>query len=97
MTSKQKKLFKYLKNRIEVGGVCPSNVEMMTHMGIRSKSSISGMLRSLENEGIIRIIPGKARNIQLSSSRSHTCIFAMRGIIDPVGFVERARYAGVIQ
>ena len=97
MTPKQNKLYRYLRDRIEVGGVCPSHKEMMDHIGTRSKSSIAEILKKLENEGLIYMPEHRARSISLTSSRSVVCTKAMVGIEDPVGFVKRAKFAGVIQ
>ena len=51
---------------IQWNGYSPSVRELMAIMGRTSTSHISGLLRDLEREGLIRQTPGIARSIVLS-------------------------------
>ena len=51
---------------IQWNGYSPSVRELMAIMGRTSTSHISGLLRDLEREGLIRQTPGISRSIVLS-------------------------------
>lgn len=66
LTEKQAELYHYLKRRLaDPDRASPSFDEMLAHMGVRSKSGIHRLLKALEERGLIRRLPNRARSIQL--------------------------------
>jgi repressor LexA len=52
-------------------GVCPSFDEMKDTIGLKSKSGIHRLVRSLEERGFIRQIPNKARALEILRYPEH--------------------------
>lgn len=65
LTLQQKKLLGFLKERIAADGVAPSYLEMMTAMGLLSKSGISRLVNALFERGHLTMLPRRPRSIQL--------------------------------
>ncbi len=66
LTKKQKTLLVYIHQETRrKEGVCPSFDEMREHMGLKSKSGIHRLIKSLETRGFIRRIPNHARAIEV--------------------------------
>lgn len=65
LTHKQRELLDFIGERMAVDGVCPSYQEMNDAMGLHSKAGISRLLTGLEERGIIRRLPNRARAIEI--------------------------------
>ena len=65
LTARQTQLVEYLESHRDYQGVMPSYQEMTDAMGLKSKSGIHRMILSLEERGIIRRIPHRARAIEI--------------------------------
>ena len=65
MTRRQLELLKFIANRHCETGVTPSYQEMMDALGLRSKSYIHRLVVALEERGMIRRIPDRARCIEI--------------------------------
>ncbi len=66
LTQKQKTLLDYIHTEtVKNEGVCPSFDEMREHMGLKSKSGIHRLVKSLEVRGFIRRLPNCARAIEV--------------------------------
>lgn len=65
LTKQQLKLFKIIDESLKSDGICPSFEEMKVSIGLKSKSGIHRLIRSLEERGFIRQIPNKARALEI--------------------------------
>lgn len=66
LTRHQHDLLGYLKRYIsESGGIAPSYDEMCEAVGLASKSGVSRIIHALEERGLIRRLPGRARAIEI--------------------------------
>ena len=63
LTLKQNQLLNFLIVNIETYGVSPSYVEMCEELGLKSKSGINRIVKSLEERGYIERLENKARAI----------------------------------
>ena len=66
LTSKQKKLFDFIKSYMKKNSVAPSFEEMMKATGYKSKASIFHIIKQLEQRKWIIRLPGKNRSIQIN-------------------------------
>ena len=65
LTKQQLKLFMIIDESLKKDGVCPSFEEMKNLIGLKSKSGIHRLIKSLEERGFIRQIPNKARALEI--------------------------------
>jgi repressor LexA len=65
LTKQQLKLFRIISDSLNRDGVCPSFDEMKDEIGLKSKSGVHRLVKSLEERGFIRQIPNKARAIEV--------------------------------
>ena len=69
ITRTQRDLLAFIEARLEQNeGIPPSFDEMAAHLGLKSKSGVHRLLQSLEERGMIRRLPNRARSIALPSS-----------------------------
>jgi hypothetical protein len=68
LTRKQAELFRFIKARIDATGVPPSFEEMKDAVNLRSKSGVARLIVGLEERGVIRRMPHRARAIEIASS-----------------------------
>ena len=66
LTKQQLKLFMIIDKSLKKDGVCPSFEEMKSLIGLKSKSGIHRLIKSLEERGFIRQIPNKARALEIT-------------------------------
>ncbi|MDR2098614.1 MAG: transcriptional repressor LexA [Rickettsiales bacterium] len=65
LTKQQLKLFGIINDSLKREGVCPSFEEMKAKIGLKSKSGIHRLIKSLEERGFIKQIPNKARALEI--------------------------------
>lgn len=65
LTKQQLKLFMIIDESLKRDGVCPSFEEMKNSIGLKSKSGIHRLIKSLEERGFIKQIPNKARALEI--------------------------------
>lgn len=65
LTKQQLKLFMIIDKSLKKDGVCPSFEEMKNEIGLKSKSGIHRLVKSLEERGLIRQLPNKARALEI--------------------------------
>ncbi len=65
LTKQQLKLFMIIDESLKHDGVCPSFEEMKNSIGLKSKSGIHRLIKSLEERGFIKQIPNKARALEI--------------------------------
>ncbi len=66
LTKQQLKLFMIIEENLKKEGVCPSFEEMKNEIGLKSKSGVHRLIKSLEERGFIRQIPNKARALEIT-------------------------------
>lgn len=65
LTRKQRDLLTFIETCLATDGVCPSYEEMMYATGLKAKSGIHRLIMGLEERGLIRRLPNRARAIEL--------------------------------
>src|SRR4029078_10950048 len=65
LTRKQFELLRFIHERLTEAGVPPSFDEMKDALDLRSKSGIHRLITALEERGLIRRLPNRARAIQV--------------------------------
>ena len=65
LTTKQLKLYNYLKKSFKDNSVSPSFEEMKIALGLKSKSGIHRLINALEERGFIKRLHNKARAIKI--------------------------------
>ncbi len=65
LTTKMNALWRYLDERLEGDGVCPSFEEMREALALQSKSGVHRLIGALEERGYVRRLPNRARAIEL--------------------------------
>ncbi len=66
LTKQQLKLFMIIDESLKRDGVCPSFEEMKNLIGLKSKSGIHRLIKSLEERGFLKQIPNKARALEIT-------------------------------
>lgn len=84
LTPKIKRLLDFIIERTATsGGVCPSYLEMMVGLDLKSKASIHRMIGELEERGYVRRIPHGKRRIEVVRKPG--------ALMDAVAFVAAAK------
>lgn len=65
LTKQQLKLFMIIDESLKKNGVCPSFEEMKNLIGLKSKSGIHRLIKSLEERGFLKQIPNRARALEI--------------------------------
>ena len=65
LTKQQLKLFMIIDESLKKDGVCPSFEEMKNLIGLKSKSGIHRLIKSLEERGFLKQIPNRARALEI--------------------------------
>ncbi len=65
LTNKMNALWRYLDERLDGDGVCPSFEEMREALALQSKSGVHRLIGALEERGYLRRLPNRARAIEL--------------------------------
>jgi repressor LexA len=65
LTAKQKELLLYIHERIKESGVSPSFDEMKEALDLASKSGIHRLITALEERGLLRRLPPRARALEV--------------------------------
>ena len=65
LTLKQRELLAFIEERLERAGVSPSFEEMKDALGLRSKSGVHRLIRALEERGVLRRLPNRARALEV--------------------------------
>jgi SOS-response transcriptional repressor LexA len=73
LTKRQSEILAFIRERLERTGLSPSYTEMMTHLGLSSKSSIARLVRGLEERGFVRQLSTGARSIVLNDQQVVRC------------------------
>src|SRR5690349_23111731 len=65
LTKKQHELLMFINQRLAATGVAPSFDEMKDALALRSKSGIHRLISGLEERGVIRRLPHRARALEV--------------------------------
>ncbi|MFQ6310784.1 transcriptional repressor LexA [Lysobacter capsici] len=65
LTDLRRALLAYLRERIAADGMPPSQQEIAAHFGFRQNRSAGYHLQALQAQGLIELLPGRARGIRL--------------------------------
>ena len=65
LTSKQRELLLFIKDRLGETGVSPSFDEMREALQLKSKSGVHRLISALEERGFIRRLPNRARALEV--------------------------------
>jgi len=66
LTQRQRQIFDYIKEMLSINGMPPTIAEIAEAMEVSSTNGIRGHLQALERKGVISLIPGASRGIQLT-------------------------------
>ena len=68
LTPRQQEILKLIQERLAESGMPPTRAEIATEMGFKSANAAEEHLRALQKKGVIELIPGASRGIQLKDS-----------------------------
>src|SRR6187402_1234904 len=68
LTPKQRLVLECIQDAIAESGMPPTRAEIATHLGFKSANAAEEHLRALERKGVIELLPGASRGIQLKDS-----------------------------
>jgi repressor LexA len=66
LTSRQSEILSFIQAFIEESGMPPTRAEIARALGFRSANAAEEHLRALQRKGVIGLVPGASRGIQLS-------------------------------
>lgn len=66
LTSRQSKVFSFIQSFINETGMPPTRMEIARALGFRSANAAEEHLRALKRKGVIELVPGASRGIQIS-------------------------------
>ncbi|MCK6370143.1 MAG: transcriptional repressor LexA [Gammaproteobacteria bacterium] len=66
LTSRQAEILHLIQSAIEENGMPPTRAEIARALGFRSANAAEEHLRALQRKGVIELVPGASRGIQLS-------------------------------
>jgi repressor LexA len=69
LTDRSRQVYSFLQAYVARHGYAPKLREIAAHLGITSRGVVHRHLRALEQEGLIRIEPDRARGVRLRSAR----------------------------
>ena len=68
LTPRQKQILKMVQDFIADSGMPPTRAEIARELGFRSANAAEEHLRALQRKGVLELIPGTSRGIQLKDS-----------------------------
>lgn len=68
LTPRQREILRLIQNCIRESGMPPTRAEIAAEMGFKSANAAEEHLRALQKKGVIDLIPGASRGIQLKDS-----------------------------
>ena len=68
LTERQQEILDFIRDARHARGVTPTTREIQEHFGLASQTTVIDHLRALENKGVLRREPNKARGLVLTSS-----------------------------
>jgi repressor LexA len=68
LTPRQREILKLIQEHVSEEGMPPTRAEIAQRMGFKSPNAAEEHLRALQKKGVIDLIPGASRGIQLKDS-----------------------------
>ncbi len=68
LTARQAEILDFIQSFIDETGMPPTRVEIARALGFRSANAAEEHLRALQRKGVIELLPGASRGIQLSGA-----------------------------
>lgn len=68
LTPRQREILKLIQDSLVETGMPPTRAEIATEMGFKSPNAAEEHLRALQKKGVLELIPGASRGIQLKDS-----------------------------
>ena len=68
LTPRQKQILELIQNRIAETGMPPTRAEIARELGFKSANAAEEHLRALQRKGVLDLVPGTSRGIQLKDS-----------------------------
>jgi repressor LexA len=68
LTDRQQEIFDFIRDQQHTRGIIPSIAEMQEHFGFASQTAVVNHLRAMENKGVLKREPNKARGLVLTDS-----------------------------
>ena len=65
LTPRQTQIFEFIQRFMDESGMPPTRAEIARELGFRSANAAEEHLRALERKGVIALLPGMSRGIQL--------------------------------
>lgn len=90
-TAQQLRLYRILCQRKAAGAPSPSYTELAEAMNLRSRASITALVRALEAEGLVRRLPYRHRTIEPVTDDDLRCAIHSALIELHQGRIDRAR------
>jgi repressor LexA len=68
LTPRQRQILELIQDAISENGMPPTRAEIATALGFKSANAAEEHLRALERKGVLELLPGASRGIQLKDS-----------------------------
>jgi repressor LexA len=68
LTPRQRQVLRFIQDRLDESGVPPTRAEIATALGFKSANAAEDHLRALQRKGVLDLLPGASRGIQLKDS-----------------------------
>lgn len=68
LTPRQSEILEFLQGFIDENGMPPTRAEIARALGFRSANAAEEHLRALQRKGVLELVPGASRGIQLSEA-----------------------------
>ena len=68
LTPRQRQILEFIREQLEESGMPPTRAEIATALGFKSANAAEEHLRALKRKGVIDLVPGASRGIQLKDT-----------------------------
>jgi repressor LexA len=68
LTPRQRQILDFIRDQLETSGMPPTRAEIATALGFKSANAAEEHLRALKRKGVIDLVPGASRGIQLKDT-----------------------------
>jgi len=68
LTPRQRQVLRFIQDALDVQGLPPTRAEIAEALGFKSANAAEEHLRALQRKGVIDLLPGASRGIQLKDS-----------------------------
>jgi len=68
LTPRQRQVLRFIQDRLDEQGMPPTRAEIAAALGFKSANAAEEHLRALQRKGVIDLVPGASRGIQLKDS-----------------------------